>query len=136
VAAVAQPVEVTTQYAVEEKKKLKKSIGRLDILFFLLCTIVGFDTIGSTAASGAQAFTWMIFLGVFFFFPYALLTSELGSAFREEGGAYEWVKLAFGRRVAAINTLFYWVSNPIWVGGSLAFIALAGAVASGRSAAS
>jgi amino acid transporter len=125
VAAVAQPVEVTTQYAVEEKKKLKKSIGRLDILFFLLCTIVGFDTIGSTAASGAQAFTWMIFLGVFFFFPYALLTSELGSAFREEGGAYEWVKLAFGRRAAAINTLFYWVSNPIWVGGSLAFIALA-----------
>ena len=79
-AAVAQPVEVTTQYAVEEKKKLKKSIGRLDILFFLLCTIVGFDTIGSTAASGAQAFTWMIFLGVFFFFPYALLTSELGTA--------------------------------------------------------
>jgi len=63
-------------------------------------------------------------LGVFFFFPYALLTSELGSAFREEGGAYEWVKLAFGRRLAAINTLFQWVSNPIWVGGSLAFIAL------------
>jgi hypothetical protein len=33
-------VEVTAEYAVEEKK-LKKSIGRLDILFFLLCTIVG-----------------------------------------------------------------------------------------------
>jgi hypothetical protein len=43
-------VELTTEYALEEKKKLKKSISRLDILFFLLCTIVGFDTIGSTAA--------------------------------------------------------------------------------------
>ncbi len=118
-------IEITTQYSVEEKKKLKKSFGRLDILFFLLCTIVGFDTIGATAASGAEAFTWLIFLGIFFFFPYALLTSELGSGFPEEGGAYEWVKLAFGRRVAAVNTLFYWASNPIWVGGSLAFIALA-----------
>ena len=118
-------VEITTQYAVEEKKKLKKSFGRLDVLFFLLCTIVGFDTIGATAASGAEAFTWLIFLGLFFFLPYALLTSELGSGFPEEGGAYEWVKLAFGRRVAAVNTLFYWASNPIWVGGSLAFVALA-----------
>jgi amino acid transporter len=117
--------EVTTQYAVEEKRKLKKSISRLDILFFLLCTIVGFDTIGATAASGAEAFTWLIFLGIFFFLPYALLTSELGSGFPEEGGAYAWVKLAFGRRVAAVNTLFYWASNPIWVGGSLAFVALA-----------
>ena len=120
-----EAVEVTTQYAVEEKKKLVKSFGRLDILFFLLCTIVGFDTIGATAASGAQAFTWLIFLGIFFFLPYALLTSELGSGFPLEGGAYEWVKLAFGRRVAAISTLFYWASNPIWVGGSLAFVALA-----------
>ena len=117
--------EITTQYAVEEKKKLKKSIGRLDILFFLLCTIVGFDTIGATAASGAEAFTWLIFLGLVFFLPYALLTSELGSGFPEEGGAYEWVKLAFGRRFAAVSTLFYWASNPIWVGGSLAFVALA-----------
>ena len=118
-------IEITTQYAVEEKKKLKKSIGRLDIIFFLLCTIVGFDTIGATAASGAQSFTWLIFLGIFFFLPYALLTSELGSGFPEEGGAYEWVKLAFGRRFAAVSTLFYWASNPIWVGGSLAFVALA-----------
>ncbi len=125
VASFGESIEVTTRYAVEEKKKLKKSIGRLDILFFLLCTIVGFDTIGATAASGAEAFTWLIFLGIFFFLPYALLTSELGSGFPLEGGAYEWVKLAFGRRVAAINTLFYWASNPIWVGGSLAFVALA-----------
>lgn len=100
-----ESIEITTQYAVEEKKKLKKSIGRLDILFFLLCTIVGFDTIGATAASGAQAFTWLIFLGIVFFLPYALLTSELGSGFPEEGGAYEWVKLAFGRRFAAVSTL-------------------------------
>jgi amino acid transporter len=48
---------------------------------------------------------------------------EVGSSFTQEGGPYEWVKLAFGRRQGAIAAVFYWVTNPIWVGGSLAFIA-------------
>lgn len=110
----------TTQAAVEEKKKLQKHFGRFDMFFFLLCTLVGVDTIGAVAHQGAQAFTWLIFLGLFFFVPYALLTAELGSAFPEEGGPYVWPRLAFGRLVAAFNTVFYWISNPFWVGGTLA----------------
>src|SRR5947209_20529223 len=84
----------TTAAALEEKKKLQKHFGRFDMLFFLICTLVGLDTIGSVANKGGQGFTWLIFLGVFFFFPYALLIAELGSAFPEEGGPYIWSKLA------------------------------------------
>ena len=40
-----------------------------------------------------------------------------------EGGPYEWVKLAFGRFQGGIAAILYWVTNPFWVGGSLAFIA-------------
>jgi glutamate:GABA antiporter len=40
-----------------------------------------------------------------------------------EGGPYEWTKLAFGRLQGAIAAVPYWVTNPLWVGGSLAFIA-------------
>ncbi|MEZ0293026.1 MAG: APC family permease, partial [Solirubrobacteraceae bacterium] len=54
---------------------------------------------------------------------YALLMCEVGSAFRQEGGPYVWVKMAFGRRQAAIAAVLYWVTNPLWVGGSLAFTA-------------
>ena len=120
----ADLVDHTTVAALEEKKKLQKHFARFDILFFLICTLVGLDTIGAAASYGAQAFTWLIFLAVFFFFPYALLTSELGSSFPEEGGPYVWTKLAFGRFVAAVNAFVYWVSNPIWVGGTLAIISL------------
>jgi amino acid transporter len=77
------------------------------------------------AANGGQGFTWLIFLAVFFFVPYALLTAELGSAFPEEGGPYIWPRLAFGRFIAALNTMIYWVANPIWVGGSLAILSIA-----------
>src|SRR5437868_13339028 len=108
-------VEHSTAAAVAEKAKLKKHFRRFDMLFFLICTLVGVDTIGAVAANGAQGFTWLIFLGVFFFLPYALLTAELGSTFSEEGGPYVWPRLAFGRFVAAINSIIYWVANPIWV---------------------
>src|SRR5256885_14200974 len=117
-AADEEFVEHTTTAAVEEKAKLQKHFGRFDMLFFLLCTLVGLDTLGAVADDGAQAFTWLAFLGVFFFIPYALLTAELGSTFHEEGGAYIWTKLAFGRFAAAINAVLYWLSNPIWLGGS------------------
>jgi amino acid transporter len=117
-------VEHTTQAALEEKAKLQKHFGRFDIFFFLLCTLVGLDTLGAVSNDGAQAFTWLAFLGIFFFIPYALLTAELGSSFHEEGGAYIWTKLAFGRFVASINAVLYWLSNPIWLGGSLTILAV------------
>jgi amino acid transporter len=127
-ATVASPgdlVDVTTTDALQEKKKLRKHFARFDILFFLICTIVGVDTLGAVASDGPQAFVWLIFLAVLFLVPYALLTAELGSAFPEEGGPYIWTRLAFGRGVAAVNSVIYWISNPIWVGGTLGITALA-----------
>jgi glutamate:GABA antiporter len=118
-------LDITTTDALEEKKKLRKHFARFDILFFLICTLVGVDTLGAVASNGPQAFTWLIFLAILFFVPYALLIAELGSAFPEEGGPYVWTRLAFGRGVAAVNSLIYWVSNPIWVGGTLGITALA-----------
>ena len=115
---------MTTADALQEKKKLRKHFARFDILFFLICTLVGVDTLGAVASNGPQAFTWLIFLAILFFVPYALLTAELGAAFPEEGGPYIWTRLAFGRGVAAVNSLIYWVSNPIWVGGTLGITAL------------
>jgi glutamate:GABA antiporter len=117
--------ERTTSAAVEEKAKLRKHFGRFDMFFFLLCTLVGLDTLGSVATHGAQGFTWLAFLALVFFVPYALLTSELGSTFHQEGGPYVWVKLAFGRLAAAVGSVLYWLSNPIWLGGSLTITAVA-----------
>jgi amino acid transporter len=110
--------------AQEEKRKLQKHFGRMDLLLFLICTLVGLDTIGQVAAIGAQGFTWLALLGLLFFVPYALLTAELGSAFPEEGGPYIWTRLAFGRLPAAITSVFYWASNPIWLGGTLTITAI------------
>ena len=122
-AAVAKPVERTTELALHEKSKLIKSMRRFDMIFFTICAFVGLDTLGIVANVGGEGFTWLIVLAVAFVLPYALVMSEVGSSFTQEGGPYEWTKLAFGRLHAGIAAVFYWVTNPLWVGGSLAFIA-------------
>src|SRR3954454_13779284 len=118
------PVVLETAAAHDEKAKLKKHFGRFDMLFFLICTLVGVDTLGQVASNGPEGFTWLVVLAVFFFVPYALLTAELGSAFTDEGGCYVWTKLAWGRFVAAITSVMYWLSNPVWMGGLLCITAV------------
>jgi hypothetical protein len=86
----AGAVEHTTELALHEKRKLIKSLRRLDMILFLVCAIVGLDTIGQVSGYGAQTFTWVLVLAVVFLFPCALVMAELGSAFAQEGGPDEW----------------------------------------------
>jgi glutamate:GABA antiporter len=115
--------ERTTALALQEKGKLIKSLRRFDMVFFTVCAFVGLDTLGTVASNGPEGFLWLIVLAVVFVAPYMLLMAEVGSAFTQEGGPYEWTKMAFGRLHGGIASILYWVTNPLWVGGSLAFIA-------------
>ena len=124
-ADAAVELEVTTTLALEEKSKLIKSLRRFDMVFFTICALVGLDTLGSVAQNGPQGFLWLVVLALVFVAPYMLLTAEVGAAFTQEGGPYEWVKLAFGRLHGGIFAILYWITNPLWVGGSLAFTATA-----------
>jgi amino acid transporter len=117
------PVESTTAMAVEEKGKLQKSLRRFDMLFFTVCALVGLDTLGQVSSYGASTFSWLVILAIVFVLPYALVMAEVGAAFTQEGGPYEWMKMSFGRLTAGLGSVLYWVTNPLWVGGSLAFIA-------------
>ncbi len=119
------PVEIerTTALALQEKGKLIKSLGRFDMVFFTICAFVGLDTLGTVANKGPEGFFWLVILALVFVAPYMLLMAEVGSAFTQEGGPYEWTKMAFGRFHGGIAAILYWVTNPLWVGGSLAFIA-------------
>lgn len=122
----APPVQgVVTAAASEERRKLRRSVGRLDTAFLMLAAIIVLDTLGAVSSYGAQSFTWLVVMLVFFLLPYGLLIAELGSAFPEEGGPYVWTKLAFGRPAAAVVAVMYWVDNPIWLAGTLAITAMA-----------
>ena len=103
---------------------LQRNLGRLDIIFLTIAATISIDTIGQIASSGGgEAFTWTAVIVVAFLVPYGLVMAELGSSFPQEGGPYVWVRLAFGRFWASVSTMFYWITNPVWLGGSLTFLA-------------
>ena len=120
--------EVKTAAAEEETSKLQKHFGRADIFFFLVCTLVGIDGLGSLATSGGEGFTWLLICVLLFAVPSALLLAEAGRAYTGEGGPYVWVRMAFGHLAGAINNFFYWVTNPVWMGGTLVGTAIGGLV--------
>ena len=104
---------------VAEKRKLKKSLFRFDMIFFTVCAIIALDTIGQSSSYGAQALLWLAISAVTFLIPYGLITAELGAAFPTEGATYDWVRLAYGHFAGAVVGVLYWLSNPIWLGGTL-----------------
>ncbi|MFD7154109.1 APC family permease [Kribbella sp. NPDC059898] len=115
-----------TALAQEQESKLLKTLGRFDLVFLLIAAVVGLETLGQVSTYGAEAFTWTLVLAALFLIPYGLIFAETGAAFTEEGGAYTWVRDAFGRKAGAIAALLTWVTQPVWVGGSMAFLATEG----------
>ena len=120
---LALPDDRETAQADREVKHLKKTLGRFDIVFLIVAAVVSIETLGQVSGFGAETFTWALVLAVFFLVPCGLIFAETGGAFTGEGGVYVWCRKAFGRPVAAIAALLTWVTQPVWVGGSMAFIA-------------
>jgi amino acid transporter len=117
------PVEEITALGAEQEHRLKRTLRRFDLIFFVVASILVIDTLSQVSAGGAETVTWTIVLAIAFVIPYALINTEMGTAFAQEGGPYVWMKLAWGRLLSGIGTTLYWVTNPFWIGGSLAFIA-------------
>src|SRR3989442_8862670 len=116
--------EVTTSATLEEKKKLRKEFKIFDMIFITIAAVIGIDTLGAVSSSGAQILTWLLISAVTFLLPYGLLIAELGTTFPQEGGIYEWCKMAGGRYFSAPASFLYLVSHPPWVGGALSVTAL------------
>ena len=118
-----QPI-ASTRLAQEQSQHLQKSLGRFDILLLVVAAVISVEVLGQVSGFGGETFTWTLILAVTFMVPYGLIFAETGGAFTEEGGVYVWTKMAFGRVVAAITSLFTWVTQPVWVGGAMAFVAV------------
>ncbi|MBL3685831.1 APC family permease [Leucobacter zeae] len=118
-------LEQSTAFADEQTKHLKKTLGRFDIVLIVMSAVLGIEVLAETAGFGAETFTWTLVLAVCFLVPYALIFAETGSTFIGEGGAYLWVRQAFGRPAGAIASILSWVTQPVWVGGSMSFLAVA-----------
>ena len=92
---------------------------------FGACAIIGFDSLAYTTASGyGQAITWLIITFFIFLIPFGLMTAEVTAAFPAEGGLYAWCRMAFGKLFSEVATMMYWLSNAVWLGGTLTAVTI------------
>ena len=92
-----------------------KKLGLIEIVLFGVCTVLVVDTVAASAIGGPGVMVWWLILLLAFFLPYGLITAELTTTYPAEGGIYDWVKRAFGRRWAARNAWLYWVNYALWI---------------------
>ena len=110
----------------QERAKMRRVLSRFDIIFFTVAAFISLDTIAVTAAyGGGETFFWLGFTLIVWLVPYGMIIAELGSTFPVEGGPYVWPRMAFGRLAGALTSVFYWMSNPVWMGGTLAALVVA-----------
>lgn len=96
-------------------EKKKKKFRLFDAILATVCITLVAESVAPTAAIGNSQYFWWIFLILAFCLPYGLITAELGSTYRTEGGMYDWVKKAFGPKWAGRVAWNYWINFPLWI---------------------
>jgi len=98
-----------------EKKNKKKKFRLFDAILATVCITLVVESVAPTAAIGNSQYFWWILLILGFCVPYGMISAELGSTFPSEGGMYDWVKKAFGKRMAGRVAWNYWINFPLWI---------------------
>ena len=93
----------------------KKKFRLVDAVLATVCITLVAESVAPTAAIGNSQYFWWILLIIGFCLPYGMITAELGSTFRSEGGMYDWVKRAFGPKWAGRVAWNYWINFPLWI---------------------
>jgi amino acid transporter len=93
------------------KKRFKMS----DAILSVICVVFVVEAAAPVAAIGNSQYFWWIFLMLTFLLPYGLIASELGTTYDSEGGIYDWVRNAFGRKWGSRVSWYYWINFPLWM---------------------
>ena len=96
-------------------EKKKKKFRLFDAILATVCITLVAESVTPTAAIGNSQYFWWIFLIIAFCVPYGMISAELGTTYPSEGGMYDWVKRAFGPKMASRVAWNYWINFPLWI---------------------
>ncbi len=95
----------------ENKKKFRLT----DAVLAVICVVFVAEAAAPVAAIGNSQYFWWIFMILAFLLPYGLISAELGTTYDGEGGLYDWVSKAYGRRMGSRTAWYYWINFPLWM---------------------
>lgn len=93
----------------------KKKFRLFDAILSVICVVFVAEAAAPVAAIGNSQYFWWIFLLITFLLPYGLISSELGTTYTGDGGIYDWVTKAYGRKWGSRVSWYYWINFPLWM---------------------
>ena len=93
----------------------KKKFRLIDAIMAVICVVFVAEAAAPVAAIGNSQYFWWIFLLITFLLPYGLISSELGTTYEGDGGLYDWVSKAFGKKWGGRVSWYYWINFPLWM---------------------
>jgi amino acid transporter len=111
------PNEVTAPIAPAETEapRLRRVLGRRDLVLLFVVAVFNLNVVPSIAANGGvTVWLWIISL-VLFFWPQGIAVIELAQRYPGEGGVYLWAKREFGDFHGFLSGWCYWTNNMMYV---------------------
>lgn len=110
-----------------------KKISTCAMAFMTASAIISLRGLPMMAQEELTMFFYIGFATILFLIPAALVSAELGSAFsKEDGGIYNWVSSALGKKWGFSAIWLQWIQNVVWYPTVLAFAAAAIAYGIGK----
>ena len=98
----------------------------LSVFSLTMINVIAIDSLRNLPINASYGFSiaFLYVLGTLcFLLPCALVTAELATHHPKTGGAYVWVREAFGERWGFFSIWLQWVYNVVWYPTILSFIA-------------
>ena len=111
------PNEVTAPATQAEKEapRLRRVLGRRDLVLLFVVAVFNLNVVPSIAANGGvTVWLWIISL-ILFFWPQGIAVIELAQRYPGEGGVYLWAKKQFGDFHGFLSGWCYWTNNMMYV---------------------
>jgi amino acid transporter len=105
--------------------RIKKRV--LSVFSLVMINVIAIDSLRnlpSNAETGLSIAFFYLLAGVLFLLPCALITAELATHHPKTGGAYIWVREAFGVKWGFMAIWLQWIYNVVWYPTILSFIAV------------
>jgi len=101
--------------AEREAPRLRRVLGRRDLVLLFVVAVFNLNVVPSIAANGGvTVWLWIISLALFFW-PQGIAVIELAQRYPGEGGVYLWAKKEFGDFHGFLSGWCYWTNNMMYV---------------------
>lgn len=101
----------------------RRALGVFSVAMITAGSVDSIRNLPATALFGSSLIFFFLLAALLFLLPGALVSAELASNNKNNGGVYVWIKEAFGERTGFLAIWFQWIENVIWYPAILSFVA-------------